>query len=629
MITDEQKIIFTQQAEELCRENGASLLYLTLFGSTLYGTETPGKSDVDIRGIFLPSQESLALNTAPKSLHYSTGNAERRNTSADVDIDLWSVQHWLLKLLPSGDTGALDILFSPSHKACTLFRDSKLDGVFNTPLKLLDAKHGQAYAEYSLGQAKKYGIKGSRIGALKNVYKWLVANYPSPTPGIRLRDILEPLATECADNRFCSIEMVQGEPAIQLCGKMHVGSIRVAEFLHRVESDMQRYGARAAEAEQNQGIDFKALSHALRALDQMEELLDTGKISFPLKNREELIAVKQGALSWPELEAKILSRLADIDALRDARDFQGYFDKQFAEQQILSCYESPRAHPQNMDKKNTFQDGFAIPPNTLRVIQDKLAAAESAHKVKILYACESGSRGWGFASEDSDFDVRFIYVHEPDWYLGLAPEEKRDVLELGIEDTPVGELDVNGWELRKALKLFRLSNPPLLEWLSSPLIYKESGPLASLLRTAALVSTSPIRTWHHYRSLMEKSRARYWDKKPSIKAWFYILRPLLAMRWIELENGVPPMRFDLLMDGVIQDVALREDLNALVRLKKLGNEQNAFTPPPSVAAYVESELKRLHDNQPKLAPEQQKPELDAIFRASLDAAWPLWRQDNR
>lgn len=623
MIDNEQKIQLTRQAEELCRENGASLLFLTLFGSTLYGTETPEKSDVDIRGIFLPSQESLALNTAPKSLHYSTGSEERRNTFADVDIDLWSIQHWLLKLLLAGDTGALDVLFSPSHEACTLFCDPRLNVIFNTPLKLLDAKNGRAYAEYSLGQAKKYGIKGSRIGALKNVYKWLLTNHHSPAPAARLRDIIEHLAAACADNRFCSVELVQDEPAIQLCGKMHVGSIRIAEFFRRVESDMQRYGARAAEAEQNQGIDFKALSHALRALDQMEELLETSKISFPLKNREELISVKQGALPWVELEPKILSRLADIDTLRDSHEFQGHFDKRFAEEQILSCYGISGIYPPSVDEKNIFQSGFTIPQNTLNAIHDKLTAAENTHNVKILYACESGSRGWGFASEDSDFDVRFIYVHKPSWYLGVAPEEKRDVLELGIEDTPLGELDINGWELRKALKLFRLSNPPLLEWLSSPLVYKESGPLASLLRIAAPVCTSPIRTWHHYRSLMEKSRARYWDKKPSVKAWFYVLRPLLAMRWIELGNGVPPMRFDLLMDGAIQDATLRNELNALVEQKKLGAEQDDFTPPPTVAAYVESELERLRDNPPELSAERKKAELDYIFRASLDAAWTI------
>ncbi|CAK7006714.1 MAG: hypothetical protein DELT_00268 [Desulfovibrio sp.] len=620
MIDNEQKKQLLQQTEELCRENRASLLYLTLFGSTLYGTETVGKSDVDIRGIFLPSRESLALNAAPKSLHVSTGDGERRNTAADVDIDLWSLQHWLLKLLPAGDTGALDVLFSPSHAACTLFYDARMNDVFANPLKLLDAENGRAYAEYSLGQAKKYGIKGSRIGALKSVHKWLQTNCPSPDSEERLRDILVSLAAGCADGRFCSLGTVQDEPALQLCGKMHVGSIRIREFARRVESDMHRYGARAAEAEQNQGIDFKALSHALRALDQMEELLKTGKITFPLTNRNELIAVKQGMFSWPELEEKILVRLAEIDGLRESCNLAGCFNKDFAEAQILACYGDISTNPTGC-RKNIFQDGFAIPEATRERIQRKLSSAERESRVKILYACESGSRGWGVASEDSDFDVRFIYVHEPEWYLGVAPEEKRDVLELGIENTPVGELDINGWELRKALKLFRLSNPPLLEWLSSPLVYRECGPLAPLLRSAAPSATSPIRTWHHYRSLMEKSRARYWEKKPSIKAWFYVLRPLLAMRWIELGKGVAPMRFDLLMDGAVADTSLRAELDALVDTKKHGAESDNFTPPPLVAAFVDNELERLGVSPPELKTEKQQADLDTVFRVALAKAW--------
>ena len=616
------KKLLLEQAETLCRKNNASLLFLTLFGSSLYGTETPGKSDVDVRGIFLPSKESLALLSTPKSLHFSTGDGERRNTAADVDIDLWSIQHWLLKLLPAGDTGALDLLFSPTNQACTLFRDVRLDAVFKNPLTLLDAKNGRAYAEYSLGQAKKYGIKGSRVGALKSVYTWLQANCPAPAPDARLRDILAPLAASCADGRFCFLTTIQDEPALHLCGKMHVGGTRIREFIRRVESDMQRYGARAAEAEQNHGLDFKALSHALRALDQMEELLKTGGISFPLKSREELIAVKQGAFSWAELEPKILARLNEVDALRDQLDFTGHWDRGFAERQILSCYacETPAAPVINV--WNAFQDGFAIPPDTRDLIQAKLAAVEDAHGVRILFACESGSRGWGFASEDSDFDVRFIYVHKPDWYLDVAPEEKRDVIELGIEDTSVGELDINGWELRKALKLFRLSNPPLLEWLSSPLVYRESGPMAALLREAALTGASPIRIWHHYRNLVERSRASYQGKKPSIKKWFYMLRPLLAMRWIELGKGVAPMRFDLLVHGVLEDPVLREDLEALVALKKRGGEKDGFVPPSRIAAYIENEVKRLHENPPQLPAEREKADLGAIFRRALKQAWP-------
>jgi hypothetical protein len=326
------------QAQTLCRERGAALLFLTLFGSALYGTESPGTSDVDVRGIFLPSTESLFLNKAPKSLHFSTGDNARRNMARDVDIDLWSVHHWLLKLLPAGDTGALDVLFSPSHAACTLYRHPALDAVFANPLRLMDTSRGRAYAEYSLGQAKKYGIKGSRIGALKTVRNWLRQHCPEPAGHERLGDYLDALAGACAQSRFCSVETIRGEKALQLCGKLHLGTIRMPELIRRVEADMRRYGARAEDAERNEGLDFKALSHALRALEQMEELLQTGKVVFPLKNREELVAVKEGRYPWRELEPRILQRLDDVDALREQSVFAGAHDAGFAEECILACY---------------------------------------------------------------------------------------------------------------------------------------------------------------------------------------------------------------------------------------------------------------------------------------------------
>jgi hypothetical protein len=339
MIQRTEYSLLVEQAHVLCREHNASLLFLTLFGSTLYGTETPGKSDVDARGIFLPSSDSLILNKAPKSLHFSTGNNERRNLSGDVDIDLWSVQHWLLKLLPSGDIGGLDVLFSPSHTACALYRHPALDAVFANPLRLTDTGQGRAYAAYSMGQAKKYGIKGSRVGALKAVRAWLQTHCPKPYPDQRLEKYLDALAASCADNRFCSVVTVRNEHALQLCGKLHMASIRMKELVHRVEADMQRYGVRAEEAERNEGLDYKALSHALRALDQMEELLQTGRIVFPLQGRKELLAVKEGGYTWREIEARILERLKAVDALQKHAPFVGVYDAAFAEACVLGCYD--------------------------------------------------------------------------------------------------------------------------------------------------------------------------------------------------------------------------------------------------------------------------------------------------
>src|SRR5437879_13444130 len=97
-------------------------------------------------------------------------------------------------------------------------------------------------------------------------------------------------------------------------------------------------------------------------------------------------------------------------------------------------------------------------------ISDELLAIEERERVRILYACESGSRAWGFPSADSDYDVRFIYVHRPEWYLSVF--EKRDVIERPLKDC----LDLSGWDIKKALQLLRKSNAPLLEWLGSPIV---------------------------------------------------------------------------------------------------------------------------------------------------------------
>jgi len=194
------------KARALCEENDAKLVYLTLVGSTLYGTRVAGKSDA--RGLFLPSIKTLTLETAPKSLRFATGKEERRNSPEDVDIDLWSLQYWLLKLLPAGDTGALDLLFSPSHEACTLYRHSMLDGIFAAPLRLTDTERGKGYAEYSLGQARKYGVKGSHLGALRAVSRFLHERRPDPEE--HLSTYFRPLVEICGEERFCSVKEVKG-----------------------------------------------------------------------------------------------------------------------------------------------------------------------------------------------------------------------------------------------------------------------------------------------------------------------------------------------------------------------------------------------------------------------------------
>ena len=104
-------------------------------------------------------------------------------------------------------------------------------------------------------------------------------------------------------------------------------------------------------------------------------------------------------------------------------------------------------------------------------ILQRLKQTEQDKNVRIVMAIESGSRAWGFESPDSDYDVRFIYVHEKDWYLSIDSSEERDVIEYPITD----DIDLNGWDIRKALKLFSKSNPSFIEWIHSPITYIDTG----------------------------------------------------------------------------------------------------------------------------------------------------------
>ena len=122
------------------------------------------------------------------------------------------------------------------------------------------------------------------------------------------------------------------------------------------------------------------------------------------------------------------------------------------------------------------------------LILSELNRIEQDYHVQILFACESGSRAWGFPSSDSDYDVRFVYIRPTDWYLAIDVERKRDVIELPIDDS----LDISGWDLRKALQLYYKSNPPLLEWLGSPIIYQEKYTVAQQLRNLAPEFYNPI-----------------------------------------------------------------------------------------------------------------------------------------
>ncbi|HBT28511.1 MAG TPA: nucleotidyltransferase [Erwinia persicina] len=229
----------------------------------------------------------------------------------------------------------------------------------------------------------------------------------------------------------------------------------------------------------------------------------------------------------------------------------------------------------------------AVSPAMRERVLAALNAIEARHNVRVLYACESGSRGWGFASPDSDYDVRFIYVHQPEWYLRVEPP--RDVIELPIDS----ELDVCGWELRKTLGLLKAANPTLMEWLDSPLVYRQHPNTVQALRSLVPDFFSDLRARYHYLSMAKKNFRGYLQgEQVRLKKYFYVLRPLLAVLWIEAGRGAPPMRFDRLMAETVSDPLLRAEIDALLVSKRQAGEAEIGPRREHIHAFIEHQLAR-------------------------------------
>ena len=248
-------------------------------------------------------------------------------------------------------------------------------------------------------------------------------------------------------------------------------------------------------------------------------------------------------------------------------------------------------------------------------ILERLAAIEETHAVRILYACESGSRAWGFASPDSDYDVRFIYAHPRDWYLRIDLEYQRDVIECPIED----DLDINGWDLRKALQLMRKSNPPLFEWLHSPMVYRAQPGFQEAMQTLTPACYSfPACAWHYLHMARGNNRVYLQGDQVRLKKYLYVLRPLLAVQWLESGRGIVPMLFRTLVDTLIAPGPLRDAIDQLL-IWKQGGDELAWGPRiPVLNDWISVELARLANGPALGAAAKPNPEwLNAAFRAWL------------
>ena len=250
-----------------------------------------------------------------------------------------------------------------------------------------------------------------------------------------------------------------------------------------------------------------------------------------------------------------------------------------------------------------------IAPDIREHIEARLAATAVEQAVRVLYAAESGSRAWGFGSPDSDYDVRFIYVHPRDWYVGLA--EGRDVIERPLDDKLV---DLAGWDIRKALRLLLKSNPTLYEWLLSPIVYTDS-PLRAELKAMFEAHAAPRALAFHYWSIAQGQWRREIEGKTEVKLkkYFYVIRPLLSLAWIVAQATPPPMAIDDLLGEQPMPDAPRRAVDDLLMQKRDTPELGRR---PRIAAIDDWAMATLERLNPEHLALSDKPRQD--MRADAD-----------
>lgn len=199
----------------------------------------------------------------------------------------------------------------------------------------------------------------------------------------------------------------------------------------------------------------------------------------------------------------------------------------------------------------------------MHAIQKYLAQVQADKQIEILFACEAGSRAWGFPSPNSDYDIRFIYKHPVNWYLQL--QEPKDSIEMMLDDN---HIDLSGWDLRKALRLLQKSNPPLLEQIQSPIIYLKNESFLAGIKALAQSSYSKIATLHHYLSMAKKMYEEIQGKNSvKLKKLFYALRAAMACLWVLEREEPPPTLLLSMLETLSLDEALKLKIQRLIQLK--------------------------------------------------------------
>ena len=306
-----------------------NIIVLMKFGSHLYGTNTEN-SDTDLKGIYMPTKEQIYLNNIPKSIRYDSKmnkSINEKNTKNDIDCELYSL-HYFIKLACEGETAALDILHVNQENL--IYSSSIFENLIKHRQKFL-TKNLKSFVGYARKQAAKYGLKGSRISDAEKVIN--ILNQYNPD------DKLNSIKNLLPKGEHIHIIIQDNEEFYQVCGKKLQYTSKIKYCLDILYKFIEQYGHRAKLAKENEGVDFKAISHAFRAAYQTKELLLDGEIKYPLKQADFLRQVKIGKLNFNDILPKLENLLDEIEELSVISKYPEKADMNFFNKFIIETCE--------------------------------------------------------------------------------------------------------------------------------------------------------------------------------------------------------------------------------------------------------------------------------------------------
>ena len=308
------------------------------FGSHLYGTATPS-SDVDYKSVHIPDARDILLQRAKGSISNARPKQSgEKNYAGEVDEESYSL-HRFLQLASEGQTVALDVLFAPDFSMVGPTQP-EWNHILANRHRLL-TKKSAAFLGYCRQQANKYGIKGSRVsaarGALTVISNILVRHPPSAKLGL-FEDKVREATTE--HSQVVPLPQADGKTILfwEVCGRKLSFTASLKEAHSTLQRLVDEYGQRAIQAENQQGVDWKALSHAVRVGNQALELLRTGHVTFPLPNAKHILDIKLGTLPYQGIAKEIEDLLVSVEQAAESSTLPDSPDMEWIDNFVCSVY---------------------------------------------------------------------------------------------------------------------------------------------------------------------------------------------------------------------------------------------------------------------------------------------------